>query len=148
MTADVFDRFLQEANEWVKSLMMEMNWEDRQFAFKGLSAVLHTLRDRLIPEQVVKFGAQLPVLIRGFYYDGWNISRTPVKLRDEKIFFSKVRDELDGDTTLAKQIDAETLCRAVFKLITHRISPGESENIKAQLPSEIKALWPHDPNAS
>jgi len=30
-----------------------------------------TLRDRLTVDEAVNLGAQLPMLVRGFYYEGW-----------------------------------------------------------------------------
>lgn len=148
MTLKILDRTVQETNEWLKSLKMEMGWEDMQPAFKGLRAVLHVLRNRLTPEQAVKLGDQLPVLIRGFYYEGWNLSRPPVRLRDLNVFFDNIREELNGETSISKQFDAELLTRAVFKLLAHSITPDEVDNLKAELPAEVEALWPHRPAQS
>jgi uncharacterized protein (DUF2267 family) len=33
--------------------------------------MLHALRDRLPPEIAVHLSAQLPMLVRGIYYEGW-----------------------------------------------------------------------------
>ena len=90
----------------------------------------------------------MPMLIRGFYYEGWDIAKAPVILRDKNLFLNNISDKLDGGTTLGKQIDAERLSRAVFKLLTHRLSSGEVDGIRSQLPGEIEALWPHNPASS
>ena len=47
---------------------------DRRSAYRALRSVLHVLRDRLTPEQAVHLGAQLPLLVRGIFYDGWRIA--------------------------------------------------------------------------
>jgi uncharacterized protein (DUF2267 family) len=140
------DRTVHEANEWLKDLMYEMGWEDRQLAYKGLRAALHALRDRLIPEEAAHLGAQLPMLIRGIYYEGWSPAKTPEKIRDKNAFLERVQSKLDGETT-AGRTDPETLTRAVFKLLRHRISEGEVRDIESGLPQELADLWPRAPEA-
>ena len=68
---DVFDTTVQKTNVWLKDIMQELGWEDRHKAYMGLRTTLHALRDRLTPEEAAQFGAQLPMLIRGLYYEGW-----------------------------------------------------------------------------
>ena len=65
---DVFDKTLQTTNIWLNEIMDEMG-PDRQIAWKALSTVLHKLRDRLPVEAAAHLGAQLPLLVRGVYYD-------------------------------------------------------------------------------
>jgi uncharacterized protein (DUF2267 family) len=68
---DVFETTVNKTNRWLNELMQIMGLKDRQKAYLALRAVLHALRDRLTLEQVAQLGAQLPMLIRGFYYEGW-----------------------------------------------------------------------------
>lgn len=134
---DVFDRAIHKSNEWLKDLMLEMGWEDRHRAYLGLRATLHALRDRLIMEEAIQLGAQLPMLIRGFYYDGWTPSGKPVKERHKDQFLAHIADQFPRS-----DIDPESLARAVFKLLAFRISQGEIEDIKSILPQELGELFP------
>lgn len=138
----VFDHTLQQTHEWLKDLMYEMGWEDQQLTYKGLRATLQTLRDRMTPEEAVHLGAQLPMLIRGFYYEGWKLSDMPWKIRNKEDFYERIKEIMADDTL---DIDYEQLTRAVFKLLRHRISKGETDDIKSILPKELAELWPHDP---
>ena len=135
---DVFDKTLETTNNWLKDLMDELGLEDRHKTYETLKAVLHTLRDRLNAGEASDLGAQLPMLIRGMYYEGWNPARTPVKMRDEEAFLSAIRDRMPPKPDL----DTERVARAVFKLLAHRISEGEIGDVKGMLPKEISGLWP------
>jgi uncharacterized protein (DUF2267 family) len=72
----VFDRTLYKTHTWLKEIMEVLGTEDRHRAYMALRAVLHALRDRLTVEEVAQLGAQLPMLIRGLYYEGWDRSVT------------------------------------------------------------------------
>ena len=69
---DVFDKTVQESNLWLKDLMERLGTYDRHHAYSTLRAVLHGLRDRIGPESAAHLGAQLPMLLRGLYYEGWD----------------------------------------------------------------------------
>ena len=137
---DVFDKTIQLTNEWLKDLMLEMNWEDKRKAYAAIRICLHALRDRLIPDEAVHLGAQLPMLIRGSYYEGWKPSATPKKIRDKEVFVSFIKEAF-YDTVLFEE-DAETTIRAVFKLLYFRISPGEIDDIIKTFPQDLRPLWP------
>ena len=69
------------ANVWLKELAQELGWEDRERVYHALRSVLHALRNRLTVDEAADLGAQLPLLIRGLYYEGWDPSSTAVKER-------------------------------------------------------------------
>ncbi len=77
----VFDRTLQETNLWLKELMARLGTDDRAQAYGILKATLHALRDRIGPESATHLAAQLPILLRGVYYEGWRIAGTPSRER-------------------------------------------------------------------
>jgi len=131
---EAFDTTLQTTNLWLKELMAELGWQDRHKAYMGLRLTLHALRDRLTVAEAVQLGAQLPMLIRGFYYEGWTPAGKPLKERHKESFLAPLRDYFG--------IDAERVARAVFKVLERRISAGELADIKSLLPHELNELWP------
>jgi uncharacterized protein (DUF2267 family) len=111
--------------------------EDRHQAYLALRAVLHTLRDRLSPEEAAYLGAQLPLLGRGIYYEGWTPTGKPTKERHKEQFLGKIADYFVKEP----QIDAERIIRAVVHVLDRHISEGELHDIKHSLPRELLLLW-------
>ncbi len=60
----VLDSTLQTTHNWLRELELLASLRDESEAYSVLRAVLHTLRDRLIPDEAVNFAAELPMLIR------------------------------------------------------------------------------------
>lgn len=135
---DVFDTTLQRTNSWLKDLMLVLRWQDRHKAYQALRATLHALRDRLTVEETAHLGAQLPMLIRGFYYEGWDPTGKPVKERHRDQFLDRIRQHFRDD----EHVDAELVAAAVFILLASRVTEGEIEDVMQVLPSEIRDLWP------
>ena len=136
---EVFDTTVQKANIWLKDLMENTGW-DRRRAYQALRAVLHALRDRLTVEEAAEFGAQMPMLIRGIYFEGWSPTGKPVKERHREEFLARIREQFRGDD----DINPETIAHAVFSLLAKRITHGEIEDVKHILPREIRDLWPRE----
>src|SRR5262245_60900016 len=133
---DVFDRTLHKTNIWIKNLMEILGWADRQQAYAALRATLHALRDRLTIEEAAQLSAQLPMLIRGFYFEGWNPTGKPERERHRREFLARIQRELER-----YQVDPEEVARAVFLVMANRISEGEIKDIEHILPHEIRDLW-------
>ena len=135
---DVFDTTLQKTHIWLKDLMQVLGTEDRHRAYLALRATLHALRDRLTVEEVAQLGAQLPMLIRGFYYEGWDPTGKPLRVRHKEQFLDQIEQQFKSDD----RIDPERVARAVFTVLANRVTEGEIEDVKCVLPAEIRDLWP------
>lgn len=131
------DHAVHTTNEWLKDVMLELDWDDRHRAYHALRAVLHTLRDRLPVNEAVDLGAQLPMIIRGYYYEGWRPVDKPVKERTRDEFLAHVTDAFLFDV----EADSAQIVRAVFKVLSARVSPGEIEDIRQALPGAVRELW-------
>jgi uncharacterized protein (DUF2267 family) len=133
----VFDRHLAVANGWLKELATHLALPSSEYprALHALRAGLHAIRDRLPPSEVLDLAAQLPVVIRGFYYECWTL--TPERLRDRAAMIERVRAELAPD----ERLDPVEVLRAVIQLLVDHVSKGEISDIVATLPKPIAALW-------
>jgi uncharacterized protein (DUF2267 family) len=99
--------------------------------------VLHAVRDHLPVEAVVALGAQLPTLVRGFYYEGWRPAGKPLKDRRRDSFLYHLSTYFDDPS-----VDSEEVVRAVLRVVSRHVSRGEIENVKHCLPADLRTLWP------
>ena len=135
----VFETTLQKIHDWLRDLMRMCDWDSQQQAYLALEAVLQSLRDRLPVAVTAKLGAQLPMLIRGMYYEGWVPSHTPIKIKSQQGFFSLVSSHLGSEPWLFNEI--RDVVRNVFHMITLRLSSREIEHLKKVPPLPIASLW-------
>ena len=132
-----FDSTLQTTNIWLNDVLERLGWQDHHRAYHGLRAVLHALRDRLPVDQAAALAAQLPMLVRGFYYEGWHPHGKPVKERHKEEFLAHIAAAFRD----APEVDPERVARAVFHVLSKHVTSGEIEGVKRSLPTEIRSLW-------
>jgi uncharacterized protein (DUF2267 family) len=133
---DIITRSVEKTNVWLSELSDELGIEDRQAAYRVLRAFLHAVRDRLTVDEAAQLGAQLPELIRGIYYEGWDPSRTPMKYRDLDEFLRRVSDEalLHGET------EASHAASAAARVLHRHVSEGELNDVLAMLPEGLRPV--------
>ncbi len=133
----VFGKTLQTAEEWLIAVMKELGTDDPHFAYRALRATLHVLRDRLTPEEANDLAAQLPMLLRGLFFDGWVPSRTPLK-RTREQFVEEVHWRAQESRP---DVDAEPVVRAVLHTLSERVSRGEIDDVRHTLPASFDSLF-------
>ncbi|MFN3655899.1 MAG: DUF2267 domain-containing protein [Pseudolabrys sp.] len=138
MTTQAIEAALRPAEEWIDDVFQRLGWRDRERAYVALMATLHALRDQVSEKEAVYLGAQLPVLLRGFYYEGWHPGVHPSG-RSRSAFLGQIHDTLHRDPG----IDAEQVARAVLAMLAARLPPAEVEEAKAATPAALHNLWPN-----
>ena len=142
-TIPVFQNTIRKTNEWLNEIMTLLDWDDRQRAYKALRAVLHTLHDRLTVEEATDLAAQLPMLIKGIYFDCWNPTGKPIKLKTAEEFVNAVNKSFPGPGFPEPELveDTQEITRAVLKVLASHVSPGEIKDIVGSLPESLRELW-------
>ncbi len=135
---ETFDRTVQETNLWLRSMMQELRLDDGALAWTILGTTLHALRDRLQPQSAGHLGAQLPMLIRGLYYEHWSgAANKPSKERHKAQFLQHIAAELPP----AAGVEPERAVRAVFGVMREKLDRGEVAKLVSTLPRELRGLW-------
>jgi uncharacterized protein (DUF2267 family) len=101
-----FDNAVQKANLWLKDVAAQMQCDDRHRAYYALGTVLHAVRDHLPIEAVVALGAQLPMLVRGFYYEGWRPAGKPLKDRRRDSFLYQLSSYFETLPSIPRRLFA------------------------------------------
>jgi uncharacterized protein (DUF2267 family) len=132
---EVFDKTLQTTNIWLDEIMVELG-PDRQVAWHVLGAVIKTVRDRLQPDLAAHLGSQLPLLVRGAYYDGYQPSAAPEKIRSLDEFLSKIKER----TQFIRPVDSGGALRVVCGVLARHVDGGQMAKVWESLPEEIRRV--------
>lgn len=131
------DREVQTAANWVRAYDELLGWNDPDKSFQALRSTLTTLRERLSPDEASDLAAQLPVVLRGVYYDGYRPSKQPSRERHVQDFLDKIRERFNRQPI----VDAEWLARTTFLFLETHITKGELDDVKASLPNAFSSLY-------
>ena len=133
---DVFDKTLETTHTWLNDIMERIG-PDRQVAGKALSTVLHRLRDRLPVDVAAHLGAQLPLLIRGAYYDQYSPDRLPSGCETPQQFRAEIAESLGH----SPPVDPDEAIAAVFAALDRHLSPGQVAKVRNALPRSVRMAW-------
>jgi uncharacterized protein (DUF2267 family) len=135
-SVDGVERSVHNTNQWLSELARELDTEDREEAWRVLRAYLQMLRDRLTVEEAAQLAAQLPLVLRGAFYEGFDPGHQPVKLRDRDEFLSAFaeRAQLTDPGRAAQAVEAAS------RVLRRHVTAGEFEDVLAQLPSELREV--------
>ncbi|MGW3788266.1 DUF2267 domain-containing protein [Micromonospora chokoriensis] len=134
-----FESSLDKTNLILKDIEDAYGWpkDRRNQSYAALRTVLHLLRDRLPVDESVEFAQQLPVLVRGIYFDGWVPSDVPIKLnRDD--FLYEVRQGFPYDA----EGGAERVTQVVLDTLRRHVTQGEWQDVKETMPKDLALLMP------
>ena len=132
------DRTVQQTQAWLGHIAREMGWDDNEKSYTALRAVLHALRDRLPPDEAVDLAVQLPMLVRGLYFEGWIPSASPARYRNKEAFLARVGNATPG----LESGEIERAVIAVFRELSTELDWDEVEEARDAVPEEIRELWP------
>ncbi len=131
----VFDTTIQETNAWLHQISNEMGDPRRQIAYHALRGVLFALRDRLTIDEVFDLSAQMPMLIRGIFFEGYRPAGKPLKYHKEE-FLDRINKELQT----GGPVNTETAVKAVLKVMDSHISQGEMDDIRNKMSHDLRLL--------
>jgi uncharacterized protein (DUF2267 family) len=129
---DPFNHAVHTANIWLADVSSALGTTDRRFTRRAVRAWLHTLRDRLTVNAAAKFGQQLPELLRGEYYDGWEPSRVPVRYTADRYLLRFATE------ALIPVAEAPDTAAAITEVLAAHMSPGQLAQTLAELPVDLR----------
>lgn len=131
---------VEVTNEWVNELDDELGWEDKNQSFRLLRSTLHELRDILPIDEAAQLSAQMPLFIRGIFFEEWDPSKAELKPHDKNSFVDRVLAGIANE----KIGKPERAISGVFKLLTAKVSAGELKDVRGNLKSDLQSMWSDD----
>lgn len=132
------DTSLQSTHLWLHDIERELGFRNERAAYAALRATLHALRDRLPVELVAHFGAGLPTMVRGIYYDGWHPSEARLKAAHHEALGVSMRHDLLGHDELQ---NGEDVAAKVMRVIDQHMDPGQIDHVVDAWPKQVRELW-------
>jgi uncharacterized protein (DUF2267 family) len=114
--------------------------QSRDAARRATAAVFHALRDRLTPEEGDQVAAQLSHQLQAVWDSGPRAGRRPTKMHRTE-FYERVMEE----ACLPSVKEARWMTLTVFGALKEALTPGEAEDVLAQLPKDLKEVWTEAP---
>jgi len=131
---DSLDRSIDKTNAWLADVAASFGTEDRRMAYRVTRSWLHTLRDRLPVPIAAHIAAQLPELLRGVFYEGWNPSKVPIKYDRDEYIARFARDAQLHHTEVPRA------GRLVTSAMQRHISAGAISEVLGVLPADIRSM--------
>lgn len=133
---DIIARNVEKTHIWINDVAENLETDDLQYAYRVLRGFLHTLRDKLPVNEAAQLSAQMPLMIRGIFFEGWAPARTPAPYRDLDTFL----ELLGREAVLHGQTESSFAAVASARTLRDHISEGELSDVVGALPAEIRAL--------
>ena len=140
-----FQKFAQEANEYIRKLAADLGHpEEVGQTYILLRAVLHTLRDRISISESLHVLSQLPMFLKGVYVEHWHYREHPLQFQSLEEFKEAVQKEqaMHGEQQFNwNQHTDELVKRVLESLKSNYLSEGQLKHIATQMPKEVQPLF-------
>lgn len=129
-----FDRNVHTSYEWLDYVAARIDGERRD-AYHAMHAVLGALRDRMPVDAAVALASQMPLLVRGVFYDGYEPMRRPHRARAPQDFVAAVTAALAP----APRIDPQQAIDAVLAVLETHLERSVFDGLASVLPADLRA---------
>jgi uncharacterized protein (DUF2267 family) len=133
---DPFGSSIEHARGWLNSIDEQLNLDDRFEALSILRNVLQALRERLPLPVAAHLSAQLPLLLRGVFWEGWSPHDGIDKMTVQEFV-----DRIDHATSLKGVSETEDAIRVVTSVMWDELGSGIIGKIVSVLPSDFGVLF-------
>jgi CBS domain-containing protein len=125
--------FFMQYEQFVGQVQHRAELSSRSQAVAAVRSTLETLSERLAGGEAREIAAQLPKEIGRYLQNAWEGQTQRFSLQE---FYLRV--SVRADLPLPRAIQA---VRSVFSVLNEAVSPGEIEDLKAQLPAEFHVMF-------
>ena len=131
----------QKSNDHTAAILNKMmrsgEFRNANHAFVILRATMKAIRDRIGPGEVFHLAGQLPALLRGYFFEGYDLSKIRGKQSYSKgvnEFLGEVKDYLKAYDFM----DLEKVVPIALNVLLEAIDEGEASQVMGQLPKDVQ----------
>ena len=138
-----FEQYAQDGRHFVNEIAVELgDGQNTDHAERVMTAVLHTLREILSPEESLHMISQLPMLIKAIYVNGWHFNpRNRIRTINEFVECLMLQNPRTAPNDFGNDEIATAKAQAVFRVLRRHVSEGEIRDVINQFPEELAVLW-------
>ncbi|MGV8948126.1 MAG: DUF2267 domain-containing protein [Candidatus Paracaedibacter sp.] len=135
----ILENNIHQTMDWIYAIEEACRWdeENQKKAFTALRAVLHEIRDLLPLERAAQLSAQLPIVIRGIFFENWHPRYIPVQEIKKNDFLEAIAQSLYP----YQDMNVEETTKGVLQVLGEKLPSGELENIIQYMSKEIQELY-------
>ena len=134
---EILEETVQLTHHWINELDHALRWNDKHRCLRLLRVVQQAQRERKLLVENAQLAAQLPMLVRGLYFEQWRPGHVEPYSMTAEDFLERVEDAFADDPLF----DPAEAVSAVIALLSRKITKGEIEDVLGCLPRDIRNLW-------
>jgi uncharacterized protein (DUF2267 family) len=132
---EIIERNVHLIHSWIDDIDYQLNWGDHHKSFRLLRAWLHALRDSIPLSEVAHVSAQLPLIVRGLFFEQWRAVADHHRMDGEEFL-----RRLDGDVYPDQIEDTARAAASVFLVFKSRVGEHETDKLLHVLPRSVREL--------
>ena len=136
-----FEHYAEKGNEFINKVSYGIP-TDRKHAAHITTAVFHTIRDLISVEESLHFIAQLPMMMKAVYVEGWRTTEKQERINSLEEFYGAVRNKcpkLVIEVFTPNKLEHSV--RQVIHVLRTYVDQGELNDIATQLHDEVAGLF-------
>lgn len=135
----ILENNIHQTMDWIYAIEEACHWDEdnQKKAFSALKAVLHELRDLLPLERAAQLSAQLPLVIRGIFFENWHPRFIPTQEINKEDFLGAIAETLYP----YHDVNVEETTRGVLQVLGEKLPDGELEKIIQSTSKGIQELY-------
>lgn len=134
----VFAKTAHKSQIWINEMQKELKWMNGDSLYHLLRAVLQALRDQMNIHEAAHFAAQLPLLLRGTFYEGWNPHEEMIHGVTKDDFLQSVKTKLSPAGVPKFELEPGVLI--ALNVIKKHISAGEMNDLVGAVEPSLRAF--------
>lgn len=139
-----FDKYAHEAHKYFNELAEVYGHPDEQVRASMIwRAVMHVLRDRMHPGEVLDLISPLPLILKGMMLEGWKYREKPLydytTIEQMKTLVKAHQNEL-GEYEFNWEEPTADLISLTLDSLKRYVPESQMNHIRGQLPKEVQEL--------